>query len=234
MNAPGNIIPVLAPTIQIYNVLNIVEILDFIEGIDSPKWDDQLTPLCHLTVLMDPQHLSIRHLPKRIRQIARERLLDFKKRSRLISKSDNYKQQFNLLVNTLAHDDFVTGTGKSSKDYLSHFLQYTHDLDNQRKQRFQDFIPELYKLLMEENIKPSYPSDDPRNFTYYKFRDTGFRLHGENKLVEALQMFQKAYEMYQDDLDLLFSLGVCNKQLNKKSEAYFFFQTRISSAYILQ
>lgn len=220
VDAPINIVPVIAPTIQIYNVLNIVQVLELAEELDCKKWEYFENPSTHLTVLFDPQHLSIRHLPRSIKDLAIERLLEFQSRSKLLKASAHYSEQFKLLVNTLKQDNYDTVNGYTSRDYLAHFLQYTQDLDKQRNQRFQDYLPELYQLLQKENITPKYPSENPQNYTYFKFRDTGFRLYGENKISEALEMFNKAYEMYSKDTDLIFSLAMCHEKLGNKELAY--------------
>lgn len=224
LNAPENVIPVVAPTIQIYNILNIVEVFEFIESVNSSKWISGKNPACHLTILFDPQHLSIRHLPLRIKKIALDRLLEFQKKSKFLAIQRTYMEQFDLLVDTLKQEEFDSGSGFTSKDYLSHFLQYTNDLDKQRHQRMEDYIPELYMLLLEEKIIPKYPKEDPRNYTYFKYRDTGFKWHSENRTAEALSMFTKAYEMFTDDPDLLYSMGNCHKQLGNREMAYSFFK----------
>ena len=220
VEAPINIIPVIAPTIQIYNVLNIVQVFELVEELDCKKWEYFENPSTHLTVLFDPQHLSIRHLPRSIKDLAIERLLEFQTRSKLLKKSAHYSEQFKLLVDTLKQDNFEIENGYTSRDYLAHFIQYTQDLDKQRNQRFQDYLPELYQLIQKENITPKYPIENPQNYTYFKFRDTGFRLYGENRIAEALEMFNKAYEMYCQDTDLIFSLAMCHEKSGNKELAY--------------
>jgi MoaA/NifB/PqqE/SkfB family radical SAM enzyme len=222
VNSPSNIIPIVAPTVQIYNILNLVEIFDFIEEIPSNKLINSKHLPCHLTLLFDPQHLSIRHLPKKIKDLSLDRLLKFKARSKFLVETDGFIEQFNLIIDTLKQENFELGSETTSKDYLAYFLQYTEELDKQRHQRLQDFIPELYKLLSEENITPRYPKEDPRNYTYYRFRDTGFKLYSENKINEALEMFMKAYEMYKLDPDLLYSVALCFQQISNKEMAYSF------------
>ncbi len=219
IGAPENVIPVIAPTIQIYNILNIVPVLDLIEELNCPKWAIGHNPPAHLTVLFDPQHLSIRHLPKNIKEAALAKLLEFKQRSKLLKTSQNYQDQFDLLIETLKQDDFVSDNGPSSKDYLAYFMQYTLDLDEQRGQRFQDYLPELYEMLKQENITPRYPNNNPQNYTYYRYRDTGFRLLGEGKAQAALEMFQRAYDMYTKDVDLLFSMSMALNQVNESDKA---------------
>lgn len=213
ISAPDNVIPVIAPTIQIYNILDVVPILELIEELDCSKWLSGFNPPVHLTILFDPQHLSIRHLPKAIKDAALIKLLEFQQKSKLLPVSRNYQNQFTLLVETLKQNDFIAD-GPSSKDYLAYFMQYTQDLDEQRGQRFQDYLPELYQMFQKENITPRYPNNDPQNYTYFKYRDTGFRLFGEGKVSEAMEMFQRAYDMFSKDADLLFSMAIGHRQLN--------------------
>lgn len=224
INAPLNVIPVIAPTVQIYNVLNLVELFEFIESFQCEKWKTGDSLACHLTILFDPQHLSIRHLPRKIKGIALERLLKYKERSELLLNNKAFTEQFQLLLDTLEEDNFSVLNRISSTEYLSNFMQYTNDLDRQRNQRLQDFIPELYRLLENEKIVPRYPKDDPKNYTYYKYRDSGFRLYSENKVKEALEMFQNANQLYAADPDLLSSMGLCYKDLGDFVQSLFFFK----------
>ncbi len=222
INAPANVIPTIAPTVQIYNILNIVEVFEFVENISTSKWDN--TSPCHLTVLFDPQHLSIRHLPKSIKSLAHDRLIEFEKKSKWLKTNKIFKEQFDLLLATLKQEQFDMQNGFSSSDYLSHFLQYTLDLDRKRNQRLEDFIPELHNLLQAEKIVAKYPKEDPRNYTFYRFRDTGFDLANQNKTADALIMFNRAFEMYAEDQDLLFSLGLCHEKLGMPLNAKDFFE----------
>jgi MoaA/NifB/PqqE/SkfB family radical SAM enzyme len=215
--APANILPVLAPTVQIYNILDVPNILQICEDIASPKWKTS-TPV-HLTILFDPQHLSIRHLPKNVKMEALRRLEEFEKKSRYLRSNSYYASQFNLLKRTLSEDILPSTDGPSSSDYMAYFAQYTNDLDSHRHQRLEDFIPELHAALASENISPRYPKTDPRNFTYYRYRDTGFRFQTEGKLELALSMFESAYAMFKDDPDLNFSLGIALKDCNQRERA---------------
>ena len=220
IDAPITIIPVIAPTIQIYNILNIVQVLELVEELNCHKWEYYENPSTHLTILFDPQHLSIRHLPRPIKNLALKRLIEFQPKSKMLKQSKNYEDQFNLLIETLRQDNFEAENGISSRDYLAFFLQYTQDLDKQRNQRFQDYLPELYEMLKQENITPKYPAEDPQNYTYFKYRDTGFRLFDEEKIDEAIQMFEKAYEMYPGDTDLLFSMAISYEKINDHQKSY--------------
>lgn len=222
LDAPENVIPVVAPTIQIYNIFDVVNILGFSEEFDSPKW--KLHPPCHLTVLYDPQHLSIRHLPISIKRKALAALEQFEIKSKYLKRSAIYYDQFRLLKETLAQDSFQAETRRSSKDYLSYFLQYTKLLDEQRFQRFQDFLPELYEALTHEDIEARYPIDTTRNYTFYRYRDSGFSFHKAGKIDEALKMFNEAYTLDPKDPHLNFSMALCLRSKGEFESAIHHFQ----------
>ncbi len=225
--APANVVPVLAPTVQTYNILDITNILAICEEVACEKW--MIATPVHLTVLFDPQHLSIRHLPVHIKLEALRRLEAFEKKSKYLKLHGTYASQFELLKKTLSEDSLTLPGELTSADYLAYFTQYTKDLDSHRHQRLQDFIPELHEALQAEKITPRYPKTDPRNFTYYSYRDTGFRFHAEGSIDLALSMFESAYAMFKDDPDLNFSLGLILKGTKDNERAGELFQRVVST-----
>lgn len=222
-----NILPVLAPTVQIYNVLEIHKVLEIAEGIDLEKFDRiNLSPV-FLTLLCFPRHLNLRYLPQEIKNIAYLRLLDFKKHSKLLKKFTKYAEQFDSLLN------FVL-TEKSSSDdlnieneenidlekryYLSLFLQYTQCLDQERSQKMEIELPELYKELCKFQIKPEFPQAHGRSFTYYSLRDYGIGAMKMGQLEVAYKYFSKSYVLVKDDPVLNQHYFRCLKALNKIQE----------------
>lgn len=228
LHAPANIIPVIAPTFQIYNILDAVEILQLAEDLRLEmenskfnKWEYQ-SPF-HLTILYTPQLLSIRHLPENIKLIAYKKLLQFSEKSYYYKKNSLYQNQLNLLLETLKQP--TEGDGEySANEYLAHFLQYSEILDAHRKQSMKESLPELYQLLAETGIKPAYPGLHKRSYSYYRYRDVGFSFHRVGDFDKALTMFNKAYCLYQDDEHLLFSMGQVFKTLNQGPKAQDFFR----------
>lgn len=219
IHAPENIVPVIAPTVQVYNVLSVVEILAFIEKNKNPKWENH--PPVHLTVLFTPHFLSIRNLPASIKNVAIKKLELFYAESYYIFKNPHFRDQVNLLLATLREESDESSTS-NHREYLAHFLQYTELLDRERHQQMKDFLPELSELLDQESLTPSFPRSNERSFTYYSLRDKGFKFLQNKEFQAAIKSFQEAYALNQDDPDLLFSMGLCYKELKHSEKAKFF------------
>lgn len=220
--APANILTVVTPTVQIYNILYLVDIFRLIEDIhpemlkkNNLKWEKGPSP-CYLTILLTPQFLSIHNLPKSVKELALKKLKDFAQTSYFISKFPVYSDQIKLLIETLNQNSIPENNEYTAEQSMAHFMQYTDVLDAQRGQSMKRSLPELYDLLEKENIIPSFPRFEIKSFTYWRYRDLGFTLASQGKHDEALVEFHKAYQLHNDDFELTFSMSISYKELGQK------------------
>ena len=59
-------------------------------------------------------------------------------------------------------------------------------------------------MIDKYNITPEFPGTN-KSFTYYQYRDLGFKHQSENNPEKARAMFEQAAELTLDDPDLLFA-----------------------------
>lgn len=213
LEAPENVIPILSPTVQIYNVLNLPELLGFFDQYRSPKWAD--APFCHLTLLFSPEFLSIRNLPDSVRSVALKRLKKYRLISFHANRCEILSQKLDLLEATL-HATPAEGAAAN----LTYFAKYTQILDESRKQSFTEVFPELAQLLAQEEIRPSFPQGpEGKSYSFFRFRNSGFVFQEKDKHQEAIQMFEKALVLEPNDTMAIFSLGCSRKALGMKTDA---------------
>lgn len=125
---------ITVPVLQVYNALNIVELLEYTDSIGLE---------CQISVLTAPWFLNISVLPKKIRRLALKRLNDY------IEKCGNTYRKNHLLdiANSLdyLHDDYT-------EKNLKTLMVFTNDLDVTRNQHFRETHKELLDLLEEEGF----------------------------------------------------------------------------------
>ena len=134
----GNIL--FSPVVQIYNILNITDLLDYAEEITeySGRRID-------ISFLMNnyPKCLDIRNLPKNIRDEAKTRLHNWLNTSTYFADDERNKQTVLGIINALGDDQ----VNEDAEQQMEIFKQYTELLDNKRDQSIIKSLPDLYNLL---------------------------------------------------------------------------------------
>ena len=128
-----------SPVIQVYNILNITELLDYAESLEL-KYGREI----HVTFLICdyPRSLDFRILPDAVRAKAIEKLEAWIPTSKILAKRENNMQAIQATINALKqnrHEDW--------EEQLKIFQQYTSMLDKQRNENMSSAIPELWALM---------------------------------------------------------------------------------------
>jgi glutamate-1-semialdehyde 2,1-aminomutase len=137
-------------TVQAYNILNIVEVIDFC---------DRLGIGFRGHLLQWPDHLSPFALPIQIRQLAADRLRNYatQRDSTLVCNRHEKSHAKSLLwsiARTLSSEIILAlasmlegGPQEVNNSLLQRFMLFTNDLDASRGQNFANSIPELHGLI---------------------------------------------------------------------------------------
>lgn len=135
----------VSPVIQIYNILNITELLDYVET-QAIKYNREI--LIDFLFCFSPPFLDIIHLPKAIKLIAIKRLEEFKARSHFYGKDTRLSFYVTNGINSTIQrlNDHLD---LENSKMLGDFLTYTKTLDTNRKQNFASTFPELNKMFIE-------------------------------------------------------------------------------------
>ncbi len=135
----------ISPVIQVYNILNIVDLLEYAEEVGE---NSNREILVDFLFCLHPDFLDVIHLPDNIKNEALLRLEEFKKVSKVYrsrSKTSFFlRNGVDSLVNRLRQS-----MGAENPKMVHDFIFYTKTLDHQRKQSFSENLPEL-KFLLEE------------------------------------------------------------------------------------
>jgi glutamate-1-semialdehyde 2,1-aminomutase len=139
------------PTVQLYNMLTISDLL---------KWCDDLDILFYPQLLFYPHHLSIDLAPLEAFRRAASRLLAA---IPTVKRADN-RDHASRLARALA-DKAAGGAdgaaGRAERTRLVHeFMRFTNDLDKSRGQSFRETYPELLQLFADDG----YPWHDEGRF----------------------------------------------------------------------
>lgn len=132
----------ITPTVQVYNVFNLV---------DTLKWVDQLNSKYNKSIFVDflinvhPVHLSVTILPDSIRNKVANDLIEYKN-TYLNSRSPE------LTVNSVNGIIGLLQKPRAAdwQEQLSRFKTYTHSLDVERGQSLRSISAELADLINEE------------------------------------------------------------------------------------
>jgi sulfatase maturation enzyme AslB (radical SAM superfamily) len=125
------------PVLQVYNVLNIVEALEFF---------DRMGLWHHITVAETPWYLSVHSLPARVRGVAAARL-------RAYAAGRSGKHQAKIQPHVLSMADYLEKLpDKWSQDSLRTLMRFTSDLDADRKQSVRQVHAELLELLAQDGV----------------------------------------------------------------------------------
>ena len=128
-----------SPVIQVYNILNITELLDYAESLEL-KYGREI----HVTFLICdyPRSLDFRILPDAVRAKAIEKLEAWIPTSKVLTKREDNMQAIQATINALKqnqHEDW--------EEQLKVFHRYTALLDRTRNENFSGAIPELWELM---------------------------------------------------------------------------------------
>ena len=136
----GNIL--FSPVVQIYNILNITELLDYAEEIT--KFSGRRIDI---SFLMNnyPKCLDIRNLPKHVRVEGQKRLKDWLNTSKYFKDDERNIATVEGIIKALEDDNVNADAEKQ----MQIFKEYTELLDNKRDQSFKDSIPDLWRMLNE-------------------------------------------------------------------------------------
>lgn len=144
-NSSANVGLGFSPVIQIYNILEITDLLDYIEELSFKYKKDILIDFLYC---FSPDFLDVTALPKSIKLEAREKILEWKERSKTIlnntEKSFFLKNSIESLVNNIDQN-----INSENPDKIKDFLFYTKTLDKKRNQSFSETFPQLQKMLYD-------------------------------------------------------------------------------------
>lgn len=174
-----------SPTVQIYNILSLHKIFYFVEDLLEKGYRLSKTPI-HITFLEYPMHLNIRILPKNAREEAIVKLRRIFRECPLLMTYAPVVLNLNQIINTL-QNDFHTESDK----YLQNFIHYTSVLDKERGQSFAEYLPDLFLHL--SNYKAVGPIEP-----FYETRDRGWKLAAQDKLEEAIKLFEISLQFSED------------------------------------
>tara|TARA_B100000965_G_scaffold159307_1_gene132806 strand:- start:4698 stop:6029 length:1332 start_codon:yes stop_codon:yes gene_type:complete len=136
----GNIL--FSPVVQIYNILNITQLLDYAEEIT--KFSGRRIDI---SFLMNnyPKCLDIRNLPKHIRVEGQKRLRDWLNTSKYFVDDERNIATVEGIIKALEDNNVNADADKQ----MQIFKEYTELLDSKRNQSFKDSIPDLWSMLNE-------------------------------------------------------------------------------------
>ena len=132
----------LTPTVQVYNVFNLV---------DTLRWVDELNIKYKKNIFVDflinvhPYHLSVTILPDEIRNKVANDLIEYKKQYLNNSSPELTVNSVNGIIGLLQKP-----RASDWQEQLSRFKTYTHSLDVERGQSLRSISAELADLINEE------------------------------------------------------------------------------------
>ncbi len=135
----------ISPVIQIYNILNIVDLLEYAEEVMEEFNRDIIIDFLFC---LHPDFLDIIHLPDNIKIEALARLEEFKMSSQTYAKKTD-KSFFlrNGVDSTITR--LEKSMGQENPEMIKDFIRYSRTLDQERRQSMRDCLPELVFLLEE-------------------------------------------------------------------------------------
>ncbi len=138
---PKNVQIGVTPVLQIYNVLTITRLLDYIESIALESGRDINVDFLYAT---DPTYINAQILPTTVKQEAVRRLESYKSRSKTYETQRFLKNSIDSCINLLSEHP------AQDEAKMRDFVQYTRLLDTHRKQRMEQTLPDLSSLLRSE------------------------------------------------------------------------------------
>ncbi len=140
---PKNVQIGVTPVVQVYNILTITKLLDYVEEIALNSERDINVDFLYAT---DPSYLNTQILPNSVKQEAISRLENYKRRSKTYHVQRYLKNSIDSCINLLSEHP------ESDELRMRDFAQYTRLLDIHRKQRLESVMPDLSELLIAEGL----------------------------------------------------------------------------------
>ena len=204
-------------TIQAYNALYIVDILEEVEKLKIEGYEFRNCPF-NFTYLYFPEHLSLRMLPGNIRERAIKKLVDYLERDNYANKFKRLKNDVQQLINYLKNDHL-----KNSLQLQREFLYYTETLDKERNQTFKTSLTELYQGFTEAGVVASIPVA-----SYHKIREQGWELAKKGHLRRAIAKFKQSAELSEDKYLDYREMAWMMLSIRKVNDAYHAYQKAYS------
>lgn len=150
-------------TVSLFNVLNLTELLDWIEerANEYPYYSEW--PY-NINLIFYPQEQQIGMLPQDLRGVAVARLDDYIRRSKLLKEFPGMEHNIRLLMHELTNNsrydkvvvddkEIVFQTHQERQEYMANLMltcsKRVRVLDEHREIHIKDYIPELAKLFYD-------------------------------------------------------------------------------------
>lgn len=128
-----------SPVIQIYNVLTITKLLDFIESLEIEYGREVFVTF----LICDyPTSLDFRNCPENVREVAANRLEEWLTTSKVLVNRPENLQSINATIKALKEN-----RKENWRQELMTFQKYTALLDKTRDDSMQTALPELWELM---------------------------------------------------------------------------------------
>ena len=132
-----------SPVIQIYNVLTITKLLDFIEGLEIEYGREVFVTF----LICDyPTSLDFRNCPEQVREVAAGRLEMWLKQSKVLKNRPENVQTIEATIKALKEN-----RKHNWRQELVTFQKYTALLDKTRDESMEEALPELNRLMYQSN-----------------------------------------------------------------------------------
>ena len=151
-SADGNFRIWWAATINVYNVMHLPEMMEWIVKNKMPRVnDDNIKPIMTPHPLHGPQFLNIRMLPKEVKDQVAQHFESWKPKLHktideyIVDEKRNQASHTQVEKILETYKDFMYA--KNFTDKLPKFWEHTNRLDNIRGHYFKDYCPEMYEML---------------------------------------------------------------------------------------
>jgi hypothetical protein len=124
------------PTIQLYNVLSITDLLDYLEN-QEITW--------RVGLVVAPKYLSARLMSEEGKALAADRLRAFLQRSRLAAVEPALRSRVEMVIRDMMRPFPL----QEHQQLLESFMQFTNDLDSTRGQSVHEALPEVSRYVSE-------------------------------------------------------------------------------------
>lgn len=131
----------LCTVIQLTNLIYLDELYDYFEDLLKDLTPRELERVRISPIpLYLPDYFKVEAAPLSIRTIAQERLESYMKRSQIVPKNDEFKHQLDVIIQQC----------RNTKNYIEgidEYIRYNDKLDQHRKLRLKDYLPEFSSLI---------------------------------------------------------------------------------------
>lgn len=141
------------PVVQIYNLFNLLDVLEYSEAVGLEFG---------LNILHTPEHLAIKNLPPITRKAAAAKLLDY-------AAKHGRSEHIVHIVSLGQYLESLQGPGDAEQ--LREFMVFTNDLDASRGQSIKNALPDLCQMLEDDG----YPWINDTRYSGTDLRSTPAR-----------------------------------------------------------